>query len=130
MAEVQLAHFLREVSETEWVFGQSDCSMTVANWVYRATGIDPGKSVRGRYRTERGWKRIVNREGGLVRVFERLAAEAGLVPTSVPRPGDIGLVRLPGHGAHGAIRTPRGWFVRIPHRVVIAPFKTIVAWKV
>lgn len=122
--------FLRDVAATEWIFGETDCSMTVANWVKLRTGRDPGHSLRGHYRTERGWKRIAAKAGGLGPLFDRLAADAGLVSTDDPEPGDIGLVELPGFGPAGAIRVRRGWFVHMKKGVTVAPFPTLAAWRV
>jgi hypothetical protein len=125
-----LTAFLRATAEGAFVFGQTDCSMTVANWVKAARGRDPGAPLRGRYSTRLGWVRIVNRAGGLLPVFSRLLRQAGLRRTATPVPGDVGLVTVPRFGVFGAIKVKRGWFVRMQGRVVIAPFKHIAAWKV
>lgn len=125
-----LTQFLRSVAASEFKFSESDCSMTVANWVRQARGRDPGAGLRGRYATRIGWLRIANRAGGILPLFAGLLGGVGLRRAKHPVTGDVGLVRVPGFGVFGAIKVERGWFVRMQGRVVIAPFKPIAAWKV
>lgn len=127
----ELGAFLRELAGQRFVYGQSDCAMTLANWVRERRGIDAGASLRGRYATLMGWTRIVRREGGLVALVGRLAREVGLEATEEPAPGDIGVVETKDLGPAGGIYVgTRGWAVKLNGGLVVGPARMLAAWKV
>lgn len=77
-ARAHLPAFLAQAAGRPFVFGETDCAMTVADWVASATGRDPGATLRGRYRTRFGWLRLATRAGGMCPLFDGLARGAGL----------------------------------------------------
>jgi hypothetical protein len=124
-----LTAFLRRAAGEPFRFGEWDCAMTLANWVREVSGEDPAPMLRGRYRTRLGWMRIVKREGGLVALVGALAFGAGMKPTDRPAPGDVGVVEVPGVGHAGAIRTARGWAVKLDDGIVAGEMPWLAAWS-
>lgn len=122
--------YLREAARRPFAWGRSDCSLFMADWVLRASGVDPAAPLRGRYRTALGAARHVRRRGGMEAMGRALAEAAGLPVTSAPRPGDIGLVRDPLAGPLFAIRTAIGWAAKAPRGIAVGMFPVIVAWSV
>lgn len=103
--------------------------MTLANWLRDLTGEDPARDLRGRYHTRLGWVRIVKRAGGLAPLVGRLAEAAGMVRVENAEPGDIGIVEVPGVGEAGAIRTPRGWAVKLNDGIIAGEMTCLAAWR-
>lgn len=126
--EERLAEFLRRAMGEKRAAGEWDCAMTLANWVREVTGVDPAFSLRGSY-SDAEWPEIVEREGGLVALVGRLADGAGLSPTDAPGIGDIGVVETR-IGPAGAIRTRRGWALKLDDGIVSARTLTVLAaWR-
>lgn len=126
---VTLTEFLRLMAGERFVHGETDCAMTLANWVRAQTGTDPAKTLRGRYRTRLGWVRIVKRAGGLVTLVDGMAVGAGMTRTDEPRPGDIGVVDIPGVGQAGAIKTQNGWAMKLDDGVSVGQPVMLAAWR-
>lgn len=126
-----LTRFLRRAAAEPFAYGEWDCAMFLANWVRGLTGSDPAAALRGAYRGEAGWRRLVLREGGLVALVGRVARSAGLVEVEAGReePGDIGVIRTR-LGATGAIRVAGGWAVKVRRSVAIGPADALAAWRV
>lgn len=74
--------------------GRLDCSLWVAEWVRKRTGIDLAADLRGRYSTRAEYLRLLIPLGGLVRVAARRLASIGAepIPTTEARDGDVGIV--------------------------------------
>lgn len=125
-----LAAFLQRMAAEPFRYGEWDCALAVANWVREATGIDPAPRLRGRYRTERGWKRVAGRAGGLPALFARIARRAGLKRVrGAPQAGDVGLVQVRSLGVFGAIRGEGRWVVKLNNGVVGADFPALAVWR-
>jgi hypothetical protein len=124
-----LAEYLARAARLPFRWGQTDCATFIADWVLVVTGRDGMASLRGRY----GCPDVAGRLHGplgLTGTVRRCARLAGLVRTSSPRPGDIAVVR---HGREigCAIRTSRGWALRIDRGLVVVPAaRVIAAWTV
>lgn len=101
--------------------------MTLANWVRARTGIDPAHELRGRYRTKIGWMRIVKRAGGLLPLVERLALTVGMHRVDTPVAGAVGVVET-ALGPVGAIRTAKGWAMKVGDGIAIGPARALAAW--
>ncbi len=114
--------YLWRAAEEPFAWGRRDCSLFPADWVLELCGDDPAAPWRGRYRTERGCRRLLKREGGLAALMTRACVAAGMMDRPIARleAGDVGLViartacaveLVPaictgGHGA--AVRSQRG----------------------
>jgi len=124
-----LAEFLRDGASRPFRWGACDCCTWVCSWVLARRGVDPSAPWRGRYRTARGALRNIRRGGDFVAVVSGAMADAGLIETSDPQPGDIGVVEAEG-GATLAICTGGKWAGKSERGVVVAPFPMIKAWRV
>lgn len=131
MADVQLlTSFLTQAAREPFQPGRWDCLMTLANWVDVATGRDPARDLRGRYRTVMGAARIVEASGGPLALVSRLARRSGLRRVSTAEPGDVGLVWIRGHGSFGAVRGMNGrWVVKLDRGLTSYPFPHIAVWR-
>ena len=104
IAAARLAAFLSRSAAEPFVYGESDCSMFLANWVREVTGRDPAGELRRAYSDEPGWRSLVAEAGGLAVLVGRLALVAGLSPVATPgeaRVGDIAVVGIPALGSGG-----------------------------
>lgn len=91
--------FLDEAQRAPFVWGDWDCMMTLARWVERLTDIDPATALRGRYRSDVGWRTLVERAGGLAAVLANSARRAGMESIAAELAvGDVALVYLPRYG--------------------------------
>lgn len=126
MAEL-LATFLEEAAAEPFRYGSWDCAMTVANWIRARTGIDPAAEYRDRYGSIDEWQALVEREGGLVPIFDRLWLAAGLVRIASPVAGDVGVIPRP-IGSAGGIRVGDGWAVKAPTGLGRRQSIALAAW--
>src|SRR5687768_18469658 len=98
-----LIEFLADEKPFEW--GSRDCSLFAADAVLCITGADPAKSLRGKYKTEKGAARILKRRGGLEKVAANLAADNRMeeIPPLLAQRGDVVLIDSPLGDALGII---------------------------
>lgn len=114
---------------TPFELGKLDCSLWVADWVAKRTGIDLAADFRGRYATREEYLRLLVPLGNLIRVAGRRLASIGaeLIPEAEAEPGDIGV--LPTHdGPALAIRGDGEWVTKTGHCLYRAPHAT-AAWR-
>jgi hypothetical protein len=88
----RLSDFIGAASGRPFSWGSSDCCLFAADWVQEATGIDPAAEYRGRYRTEAGAARLLNRLGGSVEAAVDKALGMPLTSPLLAQRGDIALV--------------------------------------
>lgn len=124
-----LADFLATGAKTPFVWGSEDCCLFACDWVLSQRAVDPARRYRGSYRTERGAYRVIRRAGGFLAMVEAEMAAAGLMETSDPLPGDVGVVETEQREAL-AICSRVGWVAKAPRGIVAASFKLIKAWTV
>lgn len=129
-----LSAFLGAAARKPFIYGAFDCCLWLADWVRQARGgADPAKGLRGRYRTEAGCKAILAREGGVEAVVARCADRAGLLETSEPLSGDIGVAAVwtkGGADVAGAICAGSRWAVLARNGLIFAPLIVHRAWRV
>lgn len=129
--DMALQGFLREAASRRFRPG-TDCAMLIADWVWLLTGFDPATAIRGTYRSEAEWRRIVADAGGLAALVGELAVAAGLTPVApaTARRGDIGVVSA-SEGDTCAIRTGRAWAMAGARSgVTIYDWPARAAWRV
>lgn len=82
------------------------CSTFPAQWVADETGAEFDMPV---YRSEAEGRALLEREGGLVAIWDRIARQAGLRPIygEMPSVGDVGIIET-GRGHVGGIFTHAG----------------------
>lgn len=138
-ADKRLPDYLSAVTARRWAWGECDCLIFLADWLERATGIDPAGEYRGGYDDERGARRVIQAAGGIFALVDRCAARAGLqdVLPSLVCPGDIGLVQVPlKPWRDRMINVPCGaiclrrdlWAVRTREGVSAMAFPLLRAW--
>lgn len=109
----QLSAHLRRLAAEPFQYGRCDCLLALADWVALRTGVDLGGEFRGKYKNERGWKRIVVRAGGMRTFVGELLLRVGWLEVTDPRPGDIGvLIVSADRGPCGALRGERHWHMK------------------
>lgn len=124
-----LSEFLAAGAKTPFEWGKEDCCLFACDWVLSQRGVDPAARFRAAYGTERQAHRIIRRAGGFVRLIEAEMAAAGLVETSDPLPGDVGVV-VTDQGQALAIRSRVGWVAKAPLGISAAQFIVVKAWAV
>lgn len=127
---MEIAEYLRGEAARAWRLGEADCLTLVADWVLQRTGTDPIAHCRG-YRGKAEADALLAGWGGLPRIMGRAARRAGLPLTRTPLPGDIAAVAL-GAVALGAIRTSRGWVMRLDDGLASVPperVRVLAAWS-
>lgn len=105
-----------------------DCLMSLADHVFRVTGVDYGKPWRGKYRTEREALAQIDKWNGA----ENIIDTSNLKRTDQPQRGDIILAEISEKQIGGiftgdtvAFRLQRG-VAEINHKLI----KIIAAWRV
>ncbi len=137
--ELRLAGFLADAAGREFTFGDFDCALMPANWCKCECDIDPAATIRDRYSSDKGWRMLVKGAAerhkginGMIALWRELAAISDLATAARPAIGDIGLVRVPGHGIFGGVCGPNGrWIVKLKRRGLVgSDFKYLQAWNV
>lgn len=107
-----LETFLADLARTPFVWGETDCAMTVANWWRCAHGTDPAPDLRGSYSDAAGCSSVLAARGGVSGVVGEIASRVGASETSDPQPGDFGVICV--HGLEfAAVLSPSGrWMVK------------------
>lgn len=133
MAEVvSLLEAYREAVERRaWDPGQWDCLLSVADWVERLTGEDPGAPWRGRYGGDRGAARLLRAQGGMVRMLAGGLEPLGWRRGGTAEPGAVAAARLPGLGRalHGAVRYGQGWLIASRDGALIGQARPVAIWN-
>jgi hypothetical protein len=128
----ELAAFLAVAAGKRFRLGVHDCGLWLADWLMMtARQGDLAFDLRGRYRDEHELAALTGTRD-VLRLLARRARAAGIARTTMPRPGDVGVIVIAGGRPTGAIRTARGWAVIGQgggiSRVVQA--RVLVAWAV
>lgn len=104
-----LADYLASLRNTRFQPGVLDCGIFLADWAMRCGLSDPIADLRGAYANEKGYLRIIRREGGFVECCSRRLARIGMVETTQARSGDLAIVLAPYAARRGSIqRRPTG----------------------
>lgn len=88
----KLIDFLHRSAERPFAYGRNDCSLLLAGWWKCIHGVDPARELRGTYSTDAEKDALLEREGGLLALVERLAAGVGAPVTETPSLGDFGVI--------------------------------------
>jgi hypothetical protein len=112
----------------EW--GQSDCMLSVADYLIHAVGFDCGTRFRGKYYSRLGCARLSGFHIDPVKPFADCVAEIPLKETKSPVRGDVGVIEVHDTVA-GGICLGKAWAVRGETGLVIArPTRILKAWAV
>jgi|OM-RGC.v1.025169969 hypothetical protein len=114
---------LHRWSALPFVWGETDCMMCLADWVWRVRGVDPAAEIRMSYDSPAACQRVTGWWTDPVGAVERcLGAIGGLPRVDCPARGDVGVFRMP-DPARGGRLSPAGglwlgecWTFRHPER--------------
>jgi hypothetical protein len=87
-----LGEYIRGAIARPWEWGEVDCCTFAADWAVLCGRADPMGFIRGCYHTELGALRKIKKGGGLVALWTRGMAEAGIPEADSPHAGDIGVI--------------------------------------
>lgn len=103
-------HTLRMWRQGRHVWGQSDCMLSVGDYVAHAGGIDLTPEFRGTYATEAGAQAHLDANGDCEGLIDRMGVPRA---PDAPQRGDVGVV----FGV-GALCTGDTWALRLERGVV------------
>lgn len=114
--------------QSQFVWGKSDCLLSLADYVIARGGVDAGAGIRGTYDTEATARAIVDAHGGAAALIDR----TGLPRVAVPARGDLVLMDCGGDHI-GALCTGRGVAARRERgtaEIDLRFVKVVMAWAV
>lgn len=119
---------LKKWMREPFVWGKSDCMLSIADYLADAVGVDCGGRFRGMYASRTGCARISGFHRDPVRPFADCVAEIPLAETSGPKRGDVGVIEMAGEVV-GALCLGAMWAARADRGLVIArPTRVLKAW--
>jgi hypothetical protein len=126
-----LAAFLADYAQKPFEWGETDCSLFVADWAMALGHDDPAHDLRGTYSTHVGCRKLLRKRGGIVSVVGECASRIGLCARPEPSLGAIGVI-----GSHSdewqqwsAIWTGAGWAVKWDDQIVLFAAKPLAIWS-
>jgi hypothetical protein len=84
--------FMQATNREPHVWGVSDCSLLVADWVVASGYPDPAAELRGAYATEAECGALLAARGGLSEVVAACALSSGLKPIHEPEFGCVAVI--------------------------------------
>jgi hypothetical protein len=104
-----LPDYLAARRRLRWRPGVLDCAIFMADWIVECGGQDPIADLRDAYDSEKGFRRILRREGGFVRSCISRLVRIGMTSAVLPAAGDLAAVLAPYGKRRGEIqRRPTG----------------------
>lgn len=110
-----LTTHIRAFAARPFGWGDADCATFCAAWVKTVSGIDLTNGLKAHDKDHA----VALTEGDLVAFAAGACEAAGLIETSEPMRGDIGVILI-GADATCAIRTLNGWAVKSADGVTIS----------
>lgn len=127
----RLVAFVAAGARMPFVFGRSCCALWVADWIAAERGRDPARDLRGTFRCHLGSARLQRRAGGLPALVSGPLAALGLVETTAPIAGDVGVVMTKAVGEIAGICMGAGlWAVKTKDGVAVVPARLVKGWTV
>lgn len=125
-----IADHLRRWAAVDFVWGVSDCSLVLADYVLAVTGKDGAAHLRGRYHDRESCSALTGLDRGLSWVVADCASRASLERADSPCRGDIGVLDLRGIEVAGLCLGER-WAVKSPDGVLfLRRPRLIAAWAI
>lgn len=128
----RLADFLASLARRKWEWGKTDCLMILADWFIVKRGFDPVAGWRGTYSTERECLAILQREGGIVALVDKVC-QGICERTDTPKAGDIAVVLAPWKAGAICVNETERAVLTVDKGLVIARneiLPLVAAWKV
>jgi hypothetical protein len=128
----ELAAYLKAALRRPWQWGEWDCCRFAAEWVMANGHPDPMLFLAPWYDSERSALLTIKRGGGLVALWERGMADAGVAEADDAQAGDIAVIERPtedGIGEALAIFTGERWASLGLRGVEFAPAGVLAMWR-
>lgn len=93
-----LSRFLNRAAEREFVWGDFDCLLWLADLVAERRGKDPAEDLRHSYSSMLGAAKIVRDAGGMISLVSKQLKPLGLRRVEKAQRGDIAVVSVNGDG--------------------------------
>jgi hypothetical protein len=122
-----------------FIWGETDCMLVLADWIWRVRGVDPAAHVRGMYDSALSCERATGFIRRPVEAVDRcLDTIGGLPKVDVPVVGDIAVIVSPDPGgtfsAKGALWMGTAWAVKgVDGTTTVSPRmvqKVLAVWEV
>lgn len=100
-----LIAYVEERRNVPFSWGSNDCCLFAADWVLRATNVDPAQSIRGTYDSALSAARVLDSLGGIVGVVRSLAEPLGAEPVALgfAKRGDLIVAEIEGKDSLGVV---------------------------
>ena len=127
---MQIGDFIKSEIRRPYQDGKTDCTNTADRWIQHARGFSPlaryGRPIRTREDVESWLSERFGLIGGILKVMR----QSGFARTEKPKPGDVGLIEIPGFLCVG-IFTGQHWFSRNVNGIIFARRDSFLrAWAV
>lgn len=110
---MDLDAFIAQHNARPWKWGETDCTLALADWGMVLGLPDIAAAWRGAYGSEAEWQRIVKDHGGLVPLVGEVCRLAGIEARPMAR-GCVGIIGARQHPDRqwGAIFDGQRWHIR------------------
>jgi hypothetical protein len=133
MLEDKVKKHIRYWLRTKFVWGKTDCSMVLGDYLFDVTGIDCVVHRRGKYSTRKELEELTGWSKDPIAVMEECIARIPLQRTDKLKYGDICLLELKDNLYVGGLIFFNNVVVKTLRGVSIAPIhsiKMVAAWAV
>lgn len=114
---------------TEFVWGEKDCCLAVADIVVKYANFDIAKDFRGKYTTALGSKRALKRYGAGT-IKDTIDTMLTRIEVSEAGRGDLALVETDAGESLAILFSTRAWAMAQEGMVSVPMDKVICAWRV
>ena len=114
---------------TSFVWGETDCIMSVCNHVWQTTGVDPAAPWRGTYSDEAGAAAIYGAHGGVLGLMRHGMALAGFA-TGEAQDGAVVVCQMGPHEIAGLMFGRRFGFMFEGSGLIETRAKVLEAWAI
>ncbi len=123
--------FYAEQRDREFVWGQADCSLFVADWAIALGHLDPAAHLRDQYDTALGCRRLLRKHGGIQAVVGECAEGIGMRRVDQPTFGAIAVIGAADDEWQqwSAIWDGFRWLVKWDDDLTIFNAKPLVIWS-
>lgn len=127
-----LSAFLIQSGKREWLPGQTDCCLFLADWAVWLGHADPARHLRDAYHSEDGFNAIIAGCGGVLPLVSACVASISGRATTTPAAGTIGVIGSSSNifRQWGSIFDGRAWLVRSRAGIVPISAKPLSMWEI
>ena len=132
---MRVGEYIAPAARRPWAWGTDDCCTFAAGWVLERGLPDPMAFIRGSYDTARGALRSIKEGGGMLPLWRRGMADAGIEEATEPDEGALGVLLLPLRRPVGMLHTVglytgTKWVMRMRSGIHATPDVTVQAvWR-